>query len=105
MAPTYSSESQGNDSTIRIGGELDVTACDDLAEMLESFIGGGHRIVLDLSEVTAFDAAALHVILEAATWARDERGRLAIRNPAAVVRATLEAEHELGLLEAGPTGT
>jgi anti-anti-sigma factor len=103
MAPTYSSESRGDDSTIRVGGELDAGACDDLAELLESFVGARHRIVLDLSEVTAFDAAALHVIAEAAQWARDERGSLVIRDPAAVVRAALEADGRLGLLEEGPT--
>jgi anti-anti-sigma factor len=104
MAPTYSSESRGDDSTIQMGGEIDVDACDDLAELLESFIGARHRIVLDMAEVTAFDAAALHVIVEAAEWAADEGGWLTIRSPSAVVRATLTTEARLGLLEGDATG-
>jgi anti-anti-sigma factor len=102
MAPTYAAESQGDDSTIRMGGEIDVDACDDLAELLESFIGARHRIVLDLAGVTALDAAALQVIVEAAAWASDEAGSLAIRNPSEAVRRVLEAEGRLGLLEDGP---
>ncbi len=102
MAPTYSSESRGDDSTIRMGGEIDVDACDDLAEFLEAFVGARHRIVLDMSAVTAFDAAALQVIVEAAAWAADEAGSLVIRDPSEVVRRTLEAEGRSGLLEPGP---
>jgi anti-anti-sigma factor len=105
MAPTYSSESRGDDSTIRLGGEVDVDASDDLAEILESFIGARHRVVLDMADVAAFDAAALHVIVEAAQWAADEAGSLLIRNPSAVVRRTLESEGRLGLLEPGPAGS
>jgi anti-anti-sigma factor len=102
MAPSYSSESAGDDSTIRLGGEIDVDARDDLAELLESFVGARHRIVLDMAGVTAFDAVALRVIVEAATWATDEGGSLVIRNPSAAVRGTLDAEDRLGVLEAGP---
>ncbi|HEX4493876.1 MAG TPA: STAS domain-containing protein [Acidimicrobiia bacterium] len=102
MAPAYASESRGSDSTIRMSGEIDVEGRDDLAEILESFVGAHHRIVLDMAGVTAFDEAALRVIVEAAQWAADERGSLVIRNPSPVVRRLLEAEPRLGLLEGGP---
>jgi anti-anti-sigma factor len=105
MAPTFSSESQGDDSTIRMAGEIDVGAVDDLAEVLESFVGARHRIVLEMSQVSAFDAAALHVIAEAAEWARSERGSLVIHDPSAAVRAVLEEHGALDLLAARPDGS
>lgn len=98
MAPTYSSESRGDDSTVRMAGEVDIAACDDLAEILESFIGARHRIVLDLAAVTAFDAAALQVIVEGVERATAEGGSLVIRNPSVEVRRVLESEDRLSLL-------
>jgi anti-sigma B factor antagonist/stage II sporulation protein AA (anti-sigma F factor antagonist) len=82
---------------VEVAGEIDLHARQDLVTAIDSASTAGRRLVVDLSQTTFIDSAALTALLDA--WrSQNAAGReLVLRKPSPVVVRTLEIT---GLIEA-----
>ena len=62
---------------LRVAGELDKLAIDQVRSRLERLVGSG-RLVVDLDAVTFIDSAGLHALFGLARLASLEGGRIAL---------------------------
>ena len=53
----------GEPGRFRLEGELDITNADELAEVVEEELKGGHRVFLDLSELRFMDSSGLRALI------------------------------------------
>ncbi len=65
--------------------------------------GDKHTVLIDLSGVSAIDAAGLGTLAEMERWARDGNRRLHLLNPSKRVRKTLEMTELSAVLQILPT--
>lgn len=72
---------------LRLEGEIDLAAADQLAEALRASIASGTTSV-DLSDVTFIDSSGLHVLVSAAV-ALDGQGPLVLLRPSKSVKRLL----------------
>ena len=70
---------EGPTCVVHLGGELDASKSDAVADVLDAVIGGG-RVVVDLSEVTFADWRGLRPLVVAANEAAERGGTLTIRH-------------------------
>lgn len=57
---------QGEPSTLKLHGEVDLSTVDRLRAALEEALASDPRLVIDMSGVTFFDATGLRVLLQVA---------------------------------------
>lgn len=92
MARTaFVSASEENTAVIRLRGELDVTACVTLAELLAPLAGMGlDRLVIDLNQVDFLDCGTAAVLFEAARKALPPEEVPVVRAQRPLVRRLLQ---------------
>ena len=87
----FVSASQGKTAVIRLRGELDVTVCTTLAELLAPLAGMGlDRLVIDLDDVDFLDCGTATVIFEAVRQALPPGEMPVIRAQPPLVRRLLQ---------------
>lgn len=55
----------------RLVGELDITNADELAEVVEGELKGGHRVFLDLSELRFMDSSGIRALIRMSKLGRE----------------------------------
>jgi anti-anti-sigma factor len=89
-------------------GELDLVTAPQLGQVLREAQLSARLVVLDLRELTFMDSSGVHVILDAASGARQASGRLIlVRGPAHIDRllALTDVCDEVETFELNPTET
>lgn len=87
---------------IRVGGEIDLTAHDELLDaIMRAVHTGASDILIDLHQVTLFDSGAVGVLLAGHAAARRVPARCRVLNPPELVRRVLQVNGVLGLLTEG----
>ena len=82
---------------VRLTGEWDVTASDQLRDLLADQVRAGARdLVVDLSDVAFLDLACLYALLDGARMAKRAGGTLQLTSPQSVIVRLIS------LLGAGP---
>jgi anti-sigma B factor antagonist len=82
---------------VRLTGEWDVTASDQLRDLLADQVRAGARdLVVDLSDVAFLDLACLYALLDGARMAERAGGTLQLTSPQSVIVRLIS------LLGAGP---
>jgi anti-anti-sigma factor len=78
--------------TVRLAGELDMAAADELIELLLAELGtpGAAAVQADLGAVTFFDSAALGALIVAYQRAEETDRQFSVTNPTRPVRRVLE---------------
>ena len=76
------------DEALRLEGDIDLAAADQLTEALGEATGSGITVV-DVSDVTFLDSTGLHVLLSAAN-ALNGQGPLILRRPSPAVTRILD---------------
>ncbi len=85
---------------LKIRGELDITARDDLSATIIDIVGAGcDHLVIDLSEVTFIDSEALSGLLDGYTTAVGKGTRMTATGARGVVHRVLQITGLLTLLE------
>lgn len=93
VAITLTEEVAGDETTVRISGDLDIHTRSDLQEHLHGLIARGARVIrLDLSDVEYVGSVAIAVMIEASKRLQKRGGRLV------VVPGSSEARKHFGLL-------
>jgi anti-sigma B factor antagonist len=85
--------------TIYVTGEIDMTTCERLRDVIEPHLGPEQRIVLDLAGVRFMDSSMLNLLVQARGRLTEDRGSLVLRNPSDLARRILAATHLQDLLE------
>ena len=86
---TYPIDSERH--VVAVRGELDLHTAPELKRAIADLIEVGRiRIVLDLTETTFLDSAALGVLIGAAKWLRSRLGEIAIVNVDEEIAMTFE---------------
>jgi anti-anti-sigma factor len=89
----------GNDSaTLRLCGDLDFASAGAARRALGKLDAGIRRIVLDLSQITFFDAAGVRFLLTAREQARTSGRDLVVRHPSRSVRRVLAITGDLPVI-------
>lgn len=102
MATDFSTEvTQVGDATavIHVRGEIDMSTCERLRDVIEPHLGPEQTLVLDLSEVQFMDSACLNVLLQARGKLTADGGSLVLRNPSEAARRLLTAAQAQDLLQ------
>jgi anti-sigma B factor antagonist len=78
-----SHENEGEDLTVWIEGELDLSTIPVVTQYLDAQIGGNHHAVLavDLTGVTFMDSSGLRMLIELNERAQREGWNLSLRSP------------------------
>lgn len=69
------------DDVVRVSGELDIRTCERLERLAGELVDNGHRVVLDLSELTFCDSTGLAVLVRLHKRAEAAGGTLVLRSP------------------------
>ena len=78
-------------TTLRVGGEIDLTSAPKLDEEIQSLIEQSvTRLTLDLSSVAFMDSTGLRVLLKASKLLEGHGGKVLLRQPSEPVRRLLE---------------
>jgi anti-anti-sigma factor len=101
---TYSLTAEPGDAdgsvVLKIRGDLDITARDDLTATIAGLAGSGcEQLVVDLSEVTFIDSEALSGLLEGYAAARDQGARLTATGARGIVHRVLQLTGLLSVLQ------
>jgi len=89
---------------LQVKGRLDSYWADPLARRLDEVIrGGGHQIILNLSEVTYLSSAGIRVLVKFYKQLQGIKGSFIVSNPSEPVKAVLELAGLDTLLFAGAT--
>src|SRR5436190_22317215 len=80
---------EGDPPTLKVAGELDVSTADQLDLALASALSADPRVVVDMADVTFFDAAGVRVLLHYAA-SRNGTGPLTIHDASPRVVRILE---------------
>lgn len=85
---------------VRLGGELDMHAADELRQRLEMALdrSGARRLVINLADVHFMDSSGLGVLLAQYKRLRREDGKVALVAPSPIVKTILEASGLLKLM-------
>lgn len=75
---------------LTLRGTLDVRTNAQLIASVEAVLDAGHRITLDLSEVSAIDSAGARAVHRCEVLADERRGELTVEDPSPVVRHALK---------------
>ena len=79
------------DTTVALGGEIDLATAPDLSARLESLVDASEGdITVDFTRVTFLDSTGLVAILRAQHRFGESGRRLKVRNPSRSVRRVLE---------------
>jgi anti-sigma B factor antagonist len=71
---------------VRLTGEWDVTASDQLRDMLaDQVLAGARNLVVDLSDVAFLDLACMYALLDGARMAERAGGTLQLTSPQPVI--------------------
>ena len=81
-----------------VGGELDMLTAPRLADRLRALRLLGHRVTVDLAEVSFMDSNGLTALLDARVEAERDGVMFHIRNPSAPVRRIVELARAEALL-------
>ncbi len=83
MSLSITSETKGEATVVKVGGDLDVYTAPRLKETLEQAMAGGARVALDLSGVQFIDSTALGVLVGALQLSQANGGdfRLVVNDP------------------------
>ena len=100
MARFSTEVARADDATvIHVRGEIDMTTCERLRDVIEPHLGPRQAIVLDLSQVEFMDSSSLHVLEEARGKLTADGGSLILRNPSRAARLLLTASKAQYLLD------
>lgn len=100
MARFSTEVARADDATvIRVRGEIDISTCERLRDVVEPHLGPQQAIVLDLSQVEFMDSSSLHVLEEARGKLTADGGSLILRNPSQAARRLLTAANAQYLLD------
>jgi len=89
---------EGPDATvISVGGEIDMSTCEELRSAVAPHAGRGAAIALDLAGVTFIDSSAIRVMIETRASAIAAGGSFVVRNPSDPVRRVLTVAGVLDL--------
>ena len=100
MARFSTEVARADDATvILVRGEIDMTTCERLRDVIEPHLGPQQDIVLDLSQVEFMDSSSLHVLEEARGKLTSDGGSLILRNPSRAARLLLAASKAQHLLD------
>jgi len=78
-------------TTLRVGGEIDLTSAPKLDEEIQSLIEQSvTKLTLDLSSVAFMDSTGLRVLLKASKLLEGHGGKVVLRKPSEPVRRLLE---------------
>jgi anti-sigma B factor antagonist len=69
------------DDVVRVSGELDIRTCERLEQLAGELVDNGHRVVLDLGELTFCDSTGLAVLVRLHKRAEAAGGTLVLRSP------------------------
>jgi anti-anti-sigma factor len=83
-------EHDGHETVIRVRGEVDLSNCERLREVIEPCVDAGAKLVVDLAAVDFMDSSCLRVLAWASTTILDEGGSFSLRNPSPIARRLLE---------------
>src|SRR3954452_18580083 len=93
-SPAFEIETQNLDrgvTQVALSGEVGIAVAPELRAQLDALIGEDHpRLLVDLSEATFIDSAALQVLLDTARELRRPRGRFAVLCPDPDMRALFQ---------------
>jgi anti-anti-sigma regulatory factor len=76
---------------LTVRGALDARTHAQLVACVEAGLEAGHRITVDLSEVSAIDSIGARAVHRCETLADERRGELSVEDPSPVVRHALKA--------------
>jgi|SRR6186997_3145082 len=76
---------------VRIGGEIDLGNCQQVADAIKPLLPRHKTIAIDLSRVSFMDSSGLRVFLKVKTWVSDHAKTLMLRNPSDQLRRLLVA--------------
>ncbi|HUF83569.1 MAG TPA: STAS domain-containing protein [Acidimicrobiia bacterium] len=100
MARFSTEVARADDATvIHVRGEIDMSTCERLRDVIEPHLGPQQAIVLDLSQVEFMDSSSLHVLEEARGKLTSDGGSLILRNPSQAARLLLTAANAQHLLD------
>lgn len=80
----------GSETIIYARGEFDVATCSELADVIESELGSGTIVVVDLSEVAYMDSSCLNVLIRARRHQAELGGSFAVQRPSHTAQRLLE---------------
>lgn len=104
MALSVSTRSVDGCTVVSVAGDVDISTSPALRTALgEATAGGGHPIVVDLTEVPFLDSTALGVLVGAYTATRNAAGRFAIVTDHEAVLKVLRITALHDVLGAHPT--
>jgi anti-sigma B factor antagonist len=83
------SSATGGDHVVTVSGEVDLSSAPRLAETLVQFTNG--TVIVDLSDVTFFDASGLRALMAARRHIERRNGRLIVHGMSRNVRKVLDA--------------
>jgi anti-anti-sigma factor len=75
----FTVQSDTDDRTFRLAGELDLATANDLLQQLSGALATGGDIVLDLSELTFMDSSGVRTLITVSSDLGD-RGKLVLRS-------------------------
>jgi anti-sigma B factor antagonist len=90
-APEFRADivSQGDETIVRVAGEIDVATAPVLRDVLDLALERGRILVVDIAAVDFMDSCAADVLEQAAVLARAGQGSLTLRNPTRMARKLL----------------
>ncbi len=92
-------ETRGQVLVIRIGGDINKMAADELHELLDNAIAeGATRLVFDFSALSHISSDGLRVILKAIEEVQSRKGQVVMAELGEQVRGVFEASGFLGLI-------
>ena len=82
---------EGDQTVITVGGEVDAASADGVRNrILEVIEGGARKLAIDMADVTFMDSSGLRVLIAGYKAAESSGGTLEVRNPSDVVMRLLE---------------
>ena len=88
---TLEASADGDGTSLRVGGEIDVFTAPSLAERLATATAvPATHVTVDLADVSFIDSTGLRVLIEADRAMRDRGGVLVLLRPSHVVSRLLE---------------
>ncbi len=94
-------ERRGLETIVRVCGEVDLSTCDRLRDVIEPFIEAGETLVIDLAGVEYMDSSCLRVLAVANVTIGERGGSFSLRNPSTMARRVLEIAGLSFLLDVG----